>query len=405
MITYTFTAKNKQTGEDVQSEIQADSEQAAAKMLMERNLFPIMILAKGSPASASKFALFKNHISAKEKIIFTRQLSTLINAGLPILQSLRSVEDQLNSAPMKAILAQVVTEVEGGSSLSASLSKYPKVFNQTYISVVSAGEASGSLDKTLERLAHQLEKDAQVYSKVRSAMIYPLIVMTVVVGVVIFMLLVVLPQVGSMYKDFNKELPFMTRMLLAISGFVGKFWWLFVIAAAGAIYFLRSYIKTSQGRRQWDLLKMRVPLFGTLLKKVYMARFARSMATLLYSGVPILNALSTTRGAVNNEIIGEQIDISADEVRGGKALSTSLKEKPDFLKIVPQMIKIGEDSGAIDATLDKLAVYYEDEIDETVRNLSASIEPVLMVVLGIVVGGILISVLLPIYGLVGQNLT
>lgn len=404
MITYSFTAKNKQTGEDVQSEIQADSEQAAAKMLMERNLFPVMIIPKGTQAQAGKFNLFKNHISSKEKIIFTRQLSTLINAGLPILQSLRSVEEQLNSAPMKAILAQVVSEVEGGSSLSASLAKHPKVFNPTYISVVAAGEASGSLDKTLERLAHQLEKDAQVYSKVRSAMVYPAIVLTVVVAVVVFMLLVVLPQVGSMYKDFNKELPFMTKLLLSLSEFVGRFWWLFVIAAAGAYYFLRNYIKTTQGRRQWDLFKLRIPLFGSLLKKVYMARFARSMATLLYSGVPILNALSTTRGAVNNEIIGEQIDISADEVRGGKALSTSLKEKPDFLKIVPQMIKIGEDSGAIDATLDKLAVYYEDEIDETVKNLSTSIEPVLMVVLGVVVGGILISVLLPIYGLVGQGI-
>lgn len=150
---------------------------------------------------------------------------------------------------------------------------------------------------------------------------------------------------------------------------------------------------------------MRIPLFGALLKKVYMARFARSMATLLYSGVPILNALGTTRDAVNNEIIGEQIDITSDEVRGGKSLSTSLKDRPDFLKIVPQMIKIGEDSGAIDATLDKLAVYYEDEIDETVKNLSTAIEPALMVVLGVVVGAILISVLLPIYGLVGQSLT
>lgn len=404
MQTFVFKARDRSTGQEVNSEVQADSEQQAAKMLIERNLFPVLVEPKDKPKAGIKLP-FSKRVSSKEKVLFTRQLSTLISAGLPILQALRSVQDQIDSETMRAVVDQVVVEVEGGAALSVSLAKHPKIFNQTYISVVEAGETSGSLDKTLARLAHQLEKDGQIASKVRGALVYPVIVLTVVVLVVVFMLLVVMPQVGGMYKDFNKELPIMTKFLLNSSTVISRFWWLFLIATAGSIYGLKSYIKTSQGRRQFDGFKMRIPLFGALLKKVYMARFARSMATLLSSGVPILNALATTRGAVNNEMVAEDIDATATDVRGGKALSACLKEKPNFLKLVPQMIKIGEDSGAIDATLDKLAVYYEDEIDETVKNLSTAIEPVLMVVLAVVVGFILMSVLLPIYGLVGQGLT
>ncbi len=406
MATFVFTAKNRDTGDDVQAEVQAENEQAAAQILIGRNLFPVSIEAKDQPKAAGyQLPFLKNRVSAKEKILFTRQLSTLINAGLPILQSLRSVQEQLSSVGMKQAVGQVITDVEGGSSLSASMAKFPKIFNQTYLSVITAGETSGSLDKAMQRLAHQMEKDAQIFSKVRSALVYPAIVVFVVIAVLIFMLLVVLPQVGQMYKDFHKQLPYMTRLLLSLSNLVGHFWWIFIILIGGGYYGLQSYVKTTAGRRQFDRLKLKIPLFGVLLKKVYMARFARSMATLLSSGVPVLNALSTTRNSVNNEIIAEEIDVTSEEVRGGKPLSASLREKPEFLKIVPQMIKIGEDSGSIDATLDRLAIYFEDEIDEAVKNISTSIEPILMIVLGVVVGGILIAVLLPIYGLVGQGLS
>ncbi len=404
MQTYVFTAKQEATGEEVSSEVQADNEQAAAQVLIGRNLYPITIEAKSGARGAKQLPFFKNHIPTKDKILFTRQLSTLINAGLPIMQSLNSAMEQVNSPALKAAVANIIADVEGGSSLAASMAKMPKIFNQTYVSVIAAGEASGSLDKALARLAHQIEKDAQILSKVRSALFYPAIVVAVVLGVLTFMLLVVLPQVGQMYKDFNRQLPFITRMLLSISSFVAHFWWLFIVLLGGGYYALRNYIKSTQGRRQWDRFKLNLPIFGKLLRKVYMARFARSMATLLSSGVPVLNAMATTRGAIGNEIIAEQLDAAASEVRGGKPLSTALHNEPDFLKIVPQMIKIGEDSGSIDSTLDKLAGYYEDEIDEAVKNLSTAIEPLLMVVLGVVVGAILIAVLLPIYGLVGQSL-
>lgn len=406
MGTFVFTAKQAETGEEVQAEVQADSEKAAADILIGRNLHPISIAAKGDGSQQGfQIPFLKDHVPAKEKILFTRQLSTLINAGLPILQSLNSVLDQINSEALKIAVRSITADVEGGSSLSISMAKFPKIFNQTYLSVIAAGETSGSLDKALARLAQQMEKDAQIYSKIRTALVYPIIVLLVVVAVLIFMLLVVLPQVGQMYKDFHKELPFITRSLLAFSGFIGHFWWLVIVLFGGIYYAARNYIKTTDGRKQFDKFKLHIPLFGKLLHKVYMARFSRSMATLLSSGVPVLNALSTTRKAINNEIIAEEVDAALADVRGGKQLSVSLREKPDFMKIVPQMIKIGEDSGSMDATLDKLAGYYEDEIDEAVKNLSTSIEPILMVVLGAVVGTILVAVLLPIYGLVGQSLT
>lgn len=402
MLTYHYKARDSKDGSLVTGEVQADNEQAAVKLIMERKLFPVSVTDE-----APSGALFgkNSKVKAKDRIIFTRQLSTLIGAGLPLVQSLRTVRGQVGSKPLQTIIDAVIANVEGGSTLSNAFAAHPKVFNQVYVSLIAAGESSGTLDTTLERLANQQEKDAAIASKIRGAMIYPAIVMGVVLLVLVFMLTTVLPQVGSLYKDLDKTLPFLTQALLAISSFVVNFWWLVIIALAGGVYALRNYAKSSVGHREFDGLKMRFPVFGKLFMKVYMARYSRTLGTLVQSGLPLLQALEITKDAVNNVIVGDTIDESIKQVRGGKALSTSIEGKKSFLPLVPQMIKIGEQSGTIDQMLDRLAVFYETEVDDEVKNLSTTIEPIMMVFLGITVGLIVLAVLLPVYSLIGGGLT
>lgn len=402
MLTYHYKARDSKDGSLVTGEVQADNEQAAVKLIMERKLFPVSVTDE-----APSGALFgkNSKVKSKDRIIFTRQLSTLIGAGLPLVQSLRTVRGQVASKPLQTIIDAVIANVEGGSTLSNAFAAHPKVFNQVYVSLIAAGESSGTLDTTLERLANQQEKDAAIASKIRGAMIYPAIVMGVVVLVLVFMLTTVLPQVGSLYKDLDKTLPFLTQALLAISSFVVNFWWLVIIALAGGVYALRNYAKSSAGHREFDALKMRFPVFGALFMKVYMARYSRTLGTLVQSGLPLLQALEITKDAVNNVIVGDTIDESIKQVRGGKALSTTLEGKKSFLPLVPQMIKIGEQSGTIDQMLDRLAIFYETEVDDEVKNLSTTIEPIMMVVLGVTVGLIVLAVLLPVYNLIGGGLT
>lgn len=402
MLTYHYKARDAKDGSLVTGEVQADNQQAAVKLIMDRKLFPVSV---SDEAPAGSLFSKSTRVKAKDRIIFTRQLSTLIGAGLPLVQSLRTVRGQVASKPLQTIIDAVIANVEGGSTLSNAFSAHPKVFNQVYVSLIAAGESSGTLDDTLERLANQQEKDAAIASKIRGAMIYPLIVMAVVLGVLVFMLTTVLPQVGSLYKDLGKTLPFLTQALLAISNFAVNFWWLVIILLGGAGYALYNYGKSSTGQRELDGLKMRVPVFGMLFMKVYMARYARTLGTLVQSGLPLLQALEITKDAVNNVLVAETIDDSIKQVRGGKALSTSIENKKTFLPLVSQMIKIGEQSGTIDQMLDRVATFYESEVDEEVKNLSTTLEPVMMVVLGLTVGLIVLAVLLPVYSLIGGGLT
>lgn len=402
MLTFVYTAHKTESGEMVKAEVQAENERSAAKLLMSQGLFPISIETKGSGGLLAKSGL-GNHVGAKDRVIFTRQLSTLINAGLPLTQSLRTVTDQIQNKPLKEVVINVVSNVESGMSLSQSFAQYPKVFNDIYISLVAAGEASGSLDKALERIAAQQEKDAAILSKIRGALIYPVIVLLVIVLVLVFMLTTVLPQVGGLYKDLHRELPALTRILLSISSFIMNFWYIVIIAVAGLVLAGRNYIKTASGRAMADSFKLNMPLFGKIFRKVYMARFSRTLGTMLQSGIPMLEALRIVRNAINNVHVEETLERSMQSVKGGKALSSTLENEPTFLTLVPQMIKIGEQSGAIDSMLDRVASYYENEVDEEVKNISTTIEPLLMVVLGVTVGGVIAAILMPVYSLVGSG--
>jgi type IV pilus assembly protein PilC len=404
MITYVYTAKNAESGEMVKAEVQADSEQAAAKLLMGQKLFPIVIVPKGEEGFGSKLKL-GNRIRTKDRVIFTRQLATLINAGLPLIQSLRTVQEQITNKALQKIVGQVISSVEGGSTLANAFAQFPDVFNQIFISLVAAGEASGSLDKTLERIAAQQEKDAELASKIRGALIYPVIILVVIVAVMVFMLTTVLPQIGQLYKDLKKDLPPLTVGLIALSNFLVHYWWLALIMLVGGVFGLRNFFKTETGGEFVDRFKLSVPLFGRIFKKVYMARFSRTLGTLLASGIPMLEALEIVRNVLNNRILERAMERAIGQVRGGKALSGALEAEPTFLVLVPQMIRIGEQSGAIDQMLTRVAGFYEAEVDEEVKNISTTIEPALMVILGVVVALIIASILLPVYSLVGQGIS
>lgn len=402
MLSYRYTARDPSTGQYVKAEVQAEDERSASRLITKEGLVPIDI--KLAEKSVSGIGRFFNRVKTKEKVIFSRQLSTLINAGLPLVQSLRTVNQQSSSKALKVVMGKVIADVEAGSTLSAAMAKHPQMFNRVYTSLVAAGEASGTLDKALERLAIQQEKDADLISKVRGAMVYPIIVLLVMAGVVGFMLVKVLPQVQILYEGLpGAELPILTKVLLAVSNFFIHYWWVMLIILVLAAFFTTRWARTFGGRRVIDGLKMKLPPFGALFMKMYMARFARTGTTLVASGVPLIQVLEITGDAVDNIHIKESLNKAADKVKGGKALSDSLQFDPNFLELVPNMLRIGEQSGSMEQMLGKTADYYEKEVDDQVKTISTIIEPVLMVILGIVAFVIVAAVLLPIYGLAGKS--
>jgi type IV pilus assembly protein PilC len=403
MLSFRYNARDPATGQYVKAEVQADNEQAAARLIRKEGLVPIDISLADKEAQGFLSGRL-SRVRSRDKVLFSRQLSTLINAGLPLVQSLRTVGQQATSKPLKVVINHVIDDVEGGAALSAAMAKHPEVFNRVYISLVAAGEASGTLDKALERLAIQQEKDADLVSKVRGAMIYPVIVLAVMAGVLGFMLIKVLPQVQTLYDGLpGATLPLVTVILLAVSNFTVHFWWVLLILLAIGVAFGSRWARTLGGKRVIDRLKMHTPPLGGLFMKMYMARFARTGTTLVASGVPLIQMLEITSDAVNNMHIEASIHKAIEKVKGGKALSDSLQGDPNILPLVPNMIRIGEQSGSLEQMLAKVADYYEKEVDNEVKSISTIIEPVLMVVLGVVAFIIVAAVLLPIYGLAGKS--
>ena len=403
LTTYKYTARNSATGKKISAEVQADSEASAAKLISEQGLAPLEIKVSSGGSNNCLGALL-NRIPTKEKILFSRQLSTLINAGLPLVQSLRTVLSQTKNQAFKAVISKVIADVEAGSALGASLKKHPKVFSPIFVSLIDAGETSGTLDKSLDRLAFQQEKDAEVLSKVRGAMVYPIIVLVVMAGVVAFMLVNVLPQVQELYKGFgNVQLPILTRVLLAVSHALIKFWWVMLILAGIVAFFTVNWSRTPAGKKFFDKAKIKIPAIGPLFMKLYMARFARTGATLIASGVPLIRVLEITAEAVDNVLVGGAIKASIEKVKGGKSLADSIEKSPYFLELVPNMLRIGEQSGQIEQMMEKTADYYEKEVDNQVKTISTIIEPMLMVILGVIAIIIVSAILVPIYGLVGKN--
>lgn len=396
---FNYKARDKASGETLESIVQAESESSAAKLLIEQGMMPLSLNEVDDDGSI--FARLSNRIGTKDKILFLRQLSTLIGAGLPLAQSLYTVLEQTQNKRMQHVVEEIIADIEGGHTLADAFGKHPDVFDKVVIALVSAGEASGTLDEAMKRVATQKEKDAAMMSKIKGAMVYPAIVLVVILGVMIFMLVAVVPQVAKLYKDMHKELPMLTAVMIAAANFLINYWFIAIIVIAIVVYFTKQYFKTDGGIKTKDTLKLNVPMFNGMFRKLYMARFTRTGQTLLSTGVAMLDMMRISSESVNNTVISASIDRASEKVKGGKALSVAIKPEEYILPMVPQMIKIGEQSGKIDEMMGKTADVYEEELDQEIKSISTAIEPVLMVFLAVFAGGMVGAILFPIYSLVG----
>ena len=395
---FKYKAKVKETGKTVKGSIQAENEQFAGRLLIEQGYIPESVVEEGTGLFGKEA-----RVTTKDRIMFTRQLATLIGAGLPLATSLRTVAEQTQGKAMKAVIEEILAKVEAGKTLHEAFSAYPDIFNGVYLALIKAGETSGTLDLALKRLADQEEKDAAMMSKIRGALVYPAIIFVVIIAVLAFMMIMVVPQVQGLYDDMGKELPALTKFLVMISNFFGQFWWLVAMAIAGICVAAWYAVKrTPAGRKVADSFKLHVPIFGGLFRKLYVSRFARTAEMMLATGVPMLDSVKIAIDATSNVVVEEEYSKSLEVIKGGKALSEGLKDREYMLPLVPQMASIGEESGKIDEMLGKAAQVYENELDEQINNISTMIEPILMVIMAGLIGVVVGGTLLPIYSLVNS---
>ncbi len=396
---FNYKAKEKSTGKIVKGSIQAETEQIAGRLLIDQGYIPESVTEEG----AGIFGKQQTRVTNKDRITFTRQLATLIGAGLPLAGSLRTVVEQTQSKGMKAIIEEILAAVESGKSLHDAFAQFPDVFNGVYLALIQAGETSGTLDIALKRLADQEEKDAAMMSKIRGALVYPAIILVVIIAVLAFMMIMVVPQVDNLYSDMNKELPALTKILTMISSFFGNFWWLVALFIGGIIAGIYFAVKrTAFGRKAMDTFKISVPIFGGLFRKLYVSRFARTCEMMLATGVPMLDSVKISIESVSNSVVEEEYNKSLEIIKGGKPLSEALRDREYMLPLVPQMSSIGEESGKIDEMLGKAAQVYETELEEQINNISTMIEPILMVIMAGLIGVVVGGTLLPIYSLVNS---
>lgn len=370
-----------------------------AEQLLSNNGMIIISLKVQKETIVSKIESFFNRVSYKDLVVFSRQLSTLVAARVPILQSLRILEVQVDSAGLVLIVRNLIADIESGQSLSLAMSRHPDVFGNVYISLVRSGEAAGTVSESLSYLADQLEKDYELRSKVKSAMTYPGFVLSALVIVGILMFKFVLPNLVGVLKEQQAELPTVSVWLIAFTDFFEIYWWVVLLVLIGGVVALRSLIFTNSGRYLWDRLKIKLPVLGPVLQKIYMARFSRNLATLVAGGIPIIQALKIISEVINNVIYRDIMLITAEQVTNGKAISDSLMKFDEFPPLVTQMVRVGEQTAELDSILLKLALFYEREVDTQIGTLSSLLEPVIMVILGLGVGLLVAGVLLPIYNL------
>jgi type IV pilus assembly protein PilC len=400
MPVFTYRGTNK-TGATVQGERTAGTK-AEVKATLQREQINVSKLSeKGKEFNIPSFG--GSGVDSKELAIFTRQFSVMIDAGLPLVQCLEILAGQQENKTFQKILNGVRGSVEGGATLSTSMKQYDKVFDPLYYNMVEAGETGGILDTILQRLSSYIEKNVKLKRAVQSAMIYPIAVMSIAGGVIILLLWKVVPIFTQLFNGLGVDLPLPTRIVIAMSEFVGSIYG-FIIAAffAGGIFALKSWYGTPQGRMVIDTIILKIPLVGPLMRKIAVARFTRTLGTLISSGVPILEGLDITARTSGNAVVERAITQTRKAVEAGRSLVDPLKDTGVFPGMVTQMIGVGEQTGAMDAMLQKIADFYEDEVDAAVKDLLTAMEPIMIVVLGVVVGGIVISMYLPLFSLIGK---
>lgn len=385
-------------GGQVRGEIQAQDARAAARQLRQQRITVTTVAPK---TAAAQFTIpFLGGVSTKEISVFTRQFSTMIGAGLPLVQCLQALGSQAERKRFQEIIARVASDVEGGATLSEAMARHPKIFDDLYVNLVQVGEVGGVLDTMLARLAIYMEKAQALRHRVQMAMIYPILVITVAILVVAFLLMFVIPIFAGFYAKAGVPLPLPTRIVLGLSHFLVSYWWLILVGFGGGMFLFRYWYATEAGRTTVDGFLLKAPIFGPLIRKISVARFTRTLSALLGGGVPIIEALKITAKTSGNRIIENAVMEARERVTAGQTLVEPLKASGVFPPMVVQMVAVGEQTGALDNMLAKVADYYEDEVDVAVSGLTALLEPILIVFLGVVIGGIVISIYLPIFQIV-----
>ena len=401
--TYSYRVRDK-SGQLLSGEVAAESAAQVAATLRSRGFVPLSIDAKSSPKALQKdlhIPGLTDRISLKDVAVLSRQLATMIESGLTLLRALTILVQQTENKALCAIVEQVRGDVEKGEALSVSMNKHPKAFSPLYVAMIRAGETGGVLEGTLVRLAGNLEKQVKLRGQIRSAMAYPTVVCVLVLLIVTAMLIFIVPMFQGLYADLGGTLPLPTKLLLGVSAFIKKLWFIILPAMIGAVFMFRRWIATEKGRAAWDVFKLRMPVFGGLVHKTALARFTRNFSALLRSGVPILQSLQIVSDTAGNAVVKKGVLEIQASVKEGVSMAEPMARFPTvFPPMVVQMTAVGEETGALDDLLAKIADFYEDEVEATVSALTSLIEPLLIVVMGLAVGGMLIALYMPMFNVI-----
>ncbi len=393
MATYDYVALDK-SGKQIKKSMEAQNEERVKEFLKSEGLIPISV--KEQTFLSKDISIGGKKVKARDLSVFCRQFNSILSAGVTILNALQMLADQTENKTLREAIKQVQIDVEKGESLTSAMMKHRETFPPLLIHMVEAGEASGSLEIAFERMAIQFEKQAKVQSTVKKAMIYPIVVMLVAVVVVIVMLVVVFPQFQDMFDQLGSDLPMITKIVTAMSDFVKGFWWLLAVIVAGAVVGVRAFSKTPNGQLFFSRLALHMPAVGNLTIKSASATLSRTLSTLLAAGIPLVDAVDITSKVMNNIIIRSALDESVDEIKRGVPLSVPLREAGVFPPMVHQMTRIGEETGNVESMLEKIADYYEEEVETATAALTSLLEPLMIVVLGVLIGFILLAIYMPI---------
>jgi type IV pilus assembly protein PilC len=395
---FEYQAKNYE-GVNVNGTIEAASETTALDILADKKLFLLSIKPKKEKGDFFAKISFLNRVGPKDLVLLSRQLSVMKSANLPLVQALRILEKQTVNAKLKVAISEIADEVDGGARLSQAMANFPNIFSNFFVSVIKSGETSGRLDDVLNYLADQQEKDYDLMSKIKGAMIYPAFIVGGLVVVGFVMMIFVVPKLTDVLKETGGELPATTKMLIATSSIFANYWYLIIIAMAGLIFGLRFYTKTKHGSLVFDIIKIKLPIFGKLFQKIYLVRFTRSMSTLLAGGVTLVESLKVTGEIVGNEVYRNLIETTVREVEDGNPVSAQFMQSKEVPIMISHMMNIGEQTGHLDSVLERLTSFYSREIDNMVVNLVGLIEPLIMVVLGLAVGVMVAAIIMPMYNM------
>lgn len=387
-------------GKFIGGQIEAADESVASQMLMDKGLLVVSLqVARGNAKAKASGKRMQGSVKSQELVVFTRQLATMMDAGVPLVQSLTALEEQTQSKVFKQVLRRVTERVEQGDAFSEALAEHPKVFNKLYVSMVQAGETGGLLAEILDRVASYLEATARLKKKVKSAMAYPTIVCCIAILIALFLIIKVIPVFGDIYKDFGAKLPAPTQALITISEIIRGNFIVAVLVVGALVFAFVKFKKTKHGAVVWDRAKLKMPVFGKLVHKIAMSRFARTFAALVRSGVPILETLRIVGQSAGNTIVEMAVEKTASSIERGDNISVALSQHPIFPPMMVRMVSAGEQTGKVDVMLEKLSDFYDEEVEATLSALTSLIEPLLIVFLGVVVGSIVVCMFLPIFKL------